>query len=273
MGGIMSPSKDTNGHWHASDWQQAIYLEAEWSDFILAPHDFSEQGPHTGKNAEFASPTFYKTVAELVREWLLRLKATPKRYCDVGGATGRTLFEVAKSVQSLSELVLVEPAPELHAWADRFLCSTKDIGWIPVVAGWMHCSYREITGRPFSSVVREDQKTYTYSLPVEDLPRPNGYFDLITCLNVVDRHENPAGLINHLANLLAPGGLLLVSSPLAFEEEFTPLRDRWVSDINELFLPNLWAHLGEVDLDYMLRYYDRGWIHYFSQTVIKQRKG
>jgi 2-polyprenyl-6-hydroxyphenyl methylase/3-demethylubiquinone-9 3-methyltransferase len=48
------------------------------------------------------------------------------------------------------------------------------------------------------------------AMPVEDL---SGRFDLVTCMEVVEHVADPAAFIQALAARLAPGGLLILSTP------------------------------------------------------------
>lgn len=46
---------------------------------------------------------------------------------------------------------------------------------------------------------------------------PNGPYDVITCLNVLDRTRYPRRLLDQLRNGLAPGGRLVVAMPLPYD--------------------------------------------------------
>jgi 2-polyprenyl-6-hydroxyphenyl methylase/3-demethylubiquinone-9 3-methyltransferase len=50
---------------------------------------------------------------------------------------------------------------------------------------------------------------------VGDVQDLEGQFDLITCVEVVEHVANPAAFVNALARRLAPGGLLVMSTPNA----------------------------------------------------------
>jgi len=50
---------------------------------------------------------------------------------------------------------------------------------------------------------------------VGDVQDLEGQFDLITCMEVVEHVANPAAFVNALARRLAPGGLLVMSTPNA----------------------------------------------------------
>ncbi len=52
----------------------------------------------------------------------------------------------------------------------------------------------------------------------EEVPDPP--YDLITCLNVLDRCERPRSLLSNLARALAPGGRLVIATPIPFDAFF-----------------------------------------------------
>lgn len=51
----------------------------------------------------------------------------------------------------------------------------------------------------------------TFAAAGENLPFPDGAFDVVLCDNVIDHGEKPARIVAELARVLAPGGLLYFS--------------------------------------------------------------
>lgn len=113
---------------------------------------------------------------------------------------------------------------------------------------------------------------YIYQGFAEEVPRPAGYFDLMTCLNVIDRHNNPSALVKTLYDLLNLNGILVLSSPMEFKEAFTPDKERWVRDLNVLFSNSEWFSINEDNIPYQIRLSRRELVCYNSQVVIKQKK-
>ena len=89
----------------------------------------------------------------------------------------------------------------------------------------------------------------------------------MTCTNVLDRVDDPAAFAGELARLLRPGGLLVIASPLHFDEHYTS-RDRWIGDVHEVLDPACWrVDDREVDVRYEVWQARRRIISYLSQVV------
>lgn len=250
-------------------WRIASYLEAEWSDCLF---ENSTRQSRAGWDplTDQAQPRFYQQIGKLAVDCVKKVQTNPKRYCDVGGATGRTLYEINRQLPELTELMLVEPSPLFCQWAERLLCSSEELDWIPTVRYREKCSYEKVVKRP--QPINKDKEVTIHQVIVDDVPRPPEYFDLITCLNVADRHQNPLSLVNTLGNLLQPNGLLILSSPLEFEEKYTPDKEKWVRDLNVLFSEQEWTSVAEENFLYDLRFTFREWYRYNSQVVVMQKK-
>lgn len=105
------------------------------------------------------------------------------------------------------------------------------------------------------------------------IPRPLGFFDLVTCLNLADRVEKPAVLVADLAKAVRPNGLLILASPLDFDLKFTPDESHWISDLRSLISPDEWLVLDTSACRYEVRIYSRKTINYGSQVLLARRKG
>ena len=99
-----------------------------------------------------------------------------------------------------------------------------------------------------------------------DVPRADSYFDLVTCLNVVDRHPKPAMLVEILRSLLRPGGFLCLASPLDWRPDHTN-EEHWIEDV-EVFLDRaVWEVTSRVNLEYCFRAGLRRTTSFVSQVV------
>lgn len=254
---------------YTTEWQLATYLEAEWSDFLLGNTLPDSEQKLFDPRITHIYPNFYRRIGELAQEWLQKNHSVPVKYLDVGGSTGRTLYEIYNSFPSLAELVLVEPSSKFCKLAQQILIDSEELGYFPIVGNCDQPSYGKAVNRPDPIRLKE---VYIYEAFAESVPRPANYFDLITCLNVADRHPNPKTLVQTLYDLLSPNGYLIFASPMDFNEIYTPDKERWVSNLNILFPNELWKSIGDNDVFYDFRLHCRKWIRFSSQVVAKQKR-
>ena len=105
----------------------------------------------------------------------------------------------------------------------------------------------------------------------ESTPRPRTYFDILFCLNVIDRHPNPPNIINCLRNLLKKQGILFLASPLDWDNDITP-PSFWVDDLKKCLENTKWEIIDRKDFEYGFRYSARKKINFVSQVICARRK-
>jgi SAM-dependent methyltransferase len=257
---------------YATPQRLAMYLEAGWSDFLLAPPSGSSTSHANGSPCpldEFVKPTFFQQVATLAGNWANAISLEVTSVCDVGGGTGRTIFELERQFSNLHKLVLVEPSLTFCEWAGLLLASEDPLPDLPQVdtaAGPKIVSpYRRPT--PISMATERLTILNRNLEECGDLKN----FDLVTCLNVVDRHKQPKEIISNIKKIMSPGGLLVLSSPFDFHASSTPDESSWIEDLNTLF-DNSWENVGESEVFYEFRPFKRKWTRYSSQVVGKRWK-
>ncbi len=263
----MEPDKD-----YATQERLAIYLENGWSDFLFGCHDQPQGVGYPNPLRDTVPPTFPERVAALTENWAKALGHQPGRYCDVGGATGRTLFEAASRFADLRELVMIEPSATFCRWAERFLMTDDPLPKVPRIATAGRLDWLKARSRP-PAVTEAARRVKIVNAFLE---QASGYgdFDLVTCLNVADRHPDPAALVRELSARLRPGGLLVMACPFDFHTDSTPDRTAWITDLNQLFDgQGDWTHLGQEDVYYDYRSHNRSWTRLVSQVVAKQWRG
>ena len=251
---------------YTKPWYLATYLEMEWSDYLLStdvePSDILRP----------VQPQFYQRVVGLVTEWLKRYDQAVQRYCDVGGATGRMLYELVNRLPSISEAVLAEPSSQFCAFARQLLFARDRQEYIPIVSSLHDPLYRNVQSWPAPLEPSTRRRVDVYEVSSHQVPRPRGFFDLVTCLNVVDRVSRPLVLLQDLARLTRPRGLLVIASPMDFEVQFTPDEGLWLSDIREGLAEVDWEILETTDCLYEVRPYTRKRIAYDAQVVLARRR-
>lgn len=259
---------------YATPLRLAIYLEIGWSDYLFASPEGARKDdalPYPNPLVDRVPPDFTRHVARLVKLWATRIGLDPTRYCDIGGAIGRAVFEVEGALPALRRLVLVEPSTLFCEWAEHLLASDAELPPVPVVD--RSGAQRLVTAltRP-PPIANAHERLTIINGPLEDY-RPPARFDLVTCLNVLDRHPSPRVFAEELPRLMSDRGLLVVSCPFDFREESTPNKEHWIDDLNELFTSDRWEHVGDDEVFYEYRASKRQWTRLCAQVVGKRWMG
>lgn len=261
-----------NADRYASLEYQAIYLRNEWGD-VLFP-DLRPDGAPASAEVEPLKPDkligdgrpgrFYQRTAAITATWAAGLGITARRICDVGGSTGRLLHDLGRHLPDAEELVLAEPSAAFCTWARRLLLGEDFDRWIPMPGPVLRTDHRRVEPACLPEPVPQ---ALIYQVAASDVPRPEGYFDVVTCTNVLDRVDEPAAFVGELTHLLRPGGLLVIASPMHFDEHYTS-PDRWIADVREVLDPVYWrVDDREVDVRYEIWQARRRIISYLSQVV------
>lgn len=246
------------------------YLEAEWGDRLKA---FLPPTP----SAKFNEPCFSEFYGE-VAEFALDTIGTQiiETVCDIGCSTGRLIYELCQRFSAITDIVGVEPSPVFTDYARKFLLKAKtdQSDWIPIPDTQLKPTYIKLNEEFFNSVaIEEDRRTVVdiFTGLGEDTPRPEKYFDVLFCLNVVDRHPNPEALVKRLGRLLKHKGSFFLASPMDWDKRFTA-REYWTDDLTQLFPEGEWEKRKETDLLYPFRYAMRHKTNYVSQVVCMKRR-
>ena len=260
---------------YATPQRLAIYLEIGWSDYLFAAPvaDGARDGLlYPNPVRDVVPPRFPLAVAKLARSWARGLGLDVRSFCDVGGATGRALFEVDRQFPGLERLVLVEPSGVFCEWARRLLSSNGTLPEVPLVDRADRPKW--LTPRTRPQPIPHATERLTIVDETVERYRPHHGFDLVTCLNVVDRHPCPAALVDSLGRLTNDGGLLILSCPFDFDQRSTPDVGAWIDDLDAFFAgTDSWRHVGEDELFYEYRSHARSWTRFSAQVVGKRRHG
>lgn len=237
--------------------QLAMYLEAGWSDYLFAPM------------AHVVDTGFFRQVMGMVKKWSHSCRPGAQSICDIGGATGRALFEADLSFKTLDRLVLIEPVAAFCHWARMLLSSETPLPDFPVVGYRNQPCRHPAFSRP-TPIASHRDRLLIYNGTIEKW-KASQTFDIVLCLNVIDRHPEPRSLVNTLKAILHEGSILVLASPLDFQIEFTPDRESWLTDLNQAFGDTAcWRDIEEKDLLYEFRLFNRSRIQYTTQVVAKQ---
>lgn len=144
-----------------------------------------------------------------------------KKALDIGCAVGRASFELAREFESVTAL----------DFSARFISRGVELANSGCV-GYEFCTEGEIYDRRF--VCLSDLGLDTFAHKVEFLQADacnlkeifRGY-DLMLALNLIDRLYDPKKFLQDTASRINSGGLLVLSSPYSWSEEYTP-KERWL---------------------------------------------
>lgn len=270
MGAMITSDED-----YATLERLAIYLEIDWADYLFENPNIPEADralPYPNPRLDRVPQTFPIEMARLARTWTDDVSLKPKRLCDVGGATGRVIFELERQFPELEQLVLVEPSKRFCEWAGRLLTHDSKLPDMPSIGPAGFPQWVSPQGKP-PPVPRADERLSIVNERLERYQTDTG-FDLVTCLNVMDRHPCPAEALAEIERLMNPNGLLVMSCPFDFDESTTPNTDAWINDLNVLFGGrSCWSHVGEAEAFYEFRSHARSWTRFSAQVVGKRWLG
>ena len=257
---------------YADSLREAIYLEIGWSDFLFQRSSHSttaENAAYPNPLYDLVAPSFYQEIAGLVEAWVRKCSLIPNNYCDIGGGPGRTIHEIGARFPNLNQLVLAEPSKIFCDWARRLLIPDGQPPEVPM----LRTGGLPVWNPPHSwppPIPQARNRISIVNKSVEELTE-DSRFDLITCLNVVDRHPDPSSVISTISKHMNENGLLVLSSPMDFRSDTTPEQANWIDDLNTLFSRNdTWSHVGQCELLYEYRSSSRSWTRLCSQVVAKR---
>ncbi|WP_312828975.1 putative 4-mercaptohistidine N1-methyltransferase, partial [Pantoea anthophila] len=146
---------------------------------------------------------------------------------DIGCATGRASFELARHFERVTGM----------DYSARFidvalqLTSGEDFRYLLPQEGDL-VEYRQVRLKEFDLESDLAQRIRFVQGDACNLkPQPAGY-DLVLASNLIDRLRQPARFLQDVTPMLRPGGILLLSSPYTWLEDFTP-KENWLGGVRE----------------------------------------
>jgi 5-histidylcysteine sulfoxide synthase/putative 4-mercaptohistidine N1-methyltranferase len=251
---------------HAVDIREDIY---ETDDLVAQYCEF-----HYGADYHGVS-NFPKAVADICGEIA---GGQTGRALDLGCATGRSTFEMARWCDHVTGI----------DFSARFIGvghEMKDKGYIryAIPDDGQLVSYHEKTLRDMGLAETRDRVEFWQGDAHNLKDRFTGY-DLVLAANLIDRLSDPALFLDRIRGRINPGGLLVITSPYTWLEEFTPpekwIGGRKVDGENVTTLEGLHAVLGPAfepvgepqDVEFVIRETGRKFQHTVSQLMAWRRK-
>jgi 5-histidylcysteine sulfoxide synthase/putative 4-mercaptohistidine N1-methyltranferase len=256
----------------ASEAPVAIRDDVYETDASVAQYCAFHYGPD-----HFGVPNFPKALADACLD--LMAGRPTGRALDLGCATGRATFELARGFDHVDGV----------DFSARFIrvgheLQEKGYARYAVADEGELMSYHEIDLGALGLADRRRRVEFRQG-DAHNLKSMFTGYDLILAANLVDRLYDPARWLAGVHERLNPGGLLVITSPYTWLEEFTP-RDKWLGGIkvdgeNVTTLDGLRAALagrfkpvGEPqDVPFVIRETARKFQHTVAQMTVWERRG
>lgn len=146
---------------------------------------------------------------------------------DIGCATGRASFELARYFDTVTGM----------DYSARFidvalqLTSGEDFRYVVPEEGEL-VEYRQVRLKEFGLEAEQAQRIQFVQGDACNLkPQPERY-DLVLASNLIDRLRQPKRFLQDITPMIRSGGLLVLSSPYTWLEDFTP-KENWLGGIRE----------------------------------------
>ncbi|MGS2723005.1 5-histidylcysteine sulfoxide synthase [Porticoccus sp. GXU_MW_L64] len=205
---------------------------------------------------------------------------TTERALDLGCATGRSSFELAKHVDHVDAIDfsvrLIEAPTNLQkTGSQRYIL--QDEGEL--------VSYKEIQLSDFDGYTEVKDRIAFMQGDACNLVEKYRDYDLVFAGNLLDRLYDPAKFLQQIKERIRPGGLLVLTSPYTWLEEFTP-REKWLGGFkantgeNYDTLEGLQDHLKPEfkllaepqDIPFVIRETRRKFQHTLAQLTVWQKQ-
>lgn len=226
----------------------------------------------------YGVPNFPVACISAAREYIKDHKTN--RALDMGCATGRSSFELAKiydhvDAVDFSARLIEAPSALQSSGAQRYVIQQE---------GEL-VNYKEVRLEDFDGYSDVKDKISFMQGDACNLSDKYTGYDLVFAGNLIDRLYDPAKFLELIKGRINDGGLLCLTSPYTWMEEFTP-RENWIggfkAETGENFttLEGLMEHLAPEftlaneprDIPFVIRETGRKFQHTLSQFTVWQKK-
>jgi putative 4-mercaptohistidine N1-methyltranferase len=226
----------------------------------------------------FGIPNFPRAVAEIASEAFARFgNGNPGRALDLGCATGRSSFELARHFHEVEGV----------DFSARFIQTGVQLADTGVIRYTLPeegelIVYRERRLDALGLGMDLGQVGFWQGDACNLKPVFSGY-DLILAANLIDRLYAPRRFLAEVHRRLNPGGLLVLASPYTWLEEFTK-REEWIGGfkkdgesyttldgLKEILSTHFQLLEGPLEVPFVIRETRRKFQHSLSEVTIWQR--
>ena len=163
-----------------------------------------------------------KTILEVLQNHAREGGWPLERALDLGCATGRSSFELAKRFDHVDAIDfsarLIEAPSNLQKNGSQRYVITNEGELV---------TYKDLRLSDFEGYEQIKHKIDFMQGDACNLRGKLTDYDLVFAGNLIDRLYDPAKFLDHIKQRIRPGGLLVLTSPYTWLEEFTK-RDKWL---------------------------------------------
>jgi SAM-dependent methyltransferase len=196
-------------------------------------------------------------------------------WLDVGSATGRFALEVINRLPHLRDLHLVEKSPRQVAFARAILVEGWDdsfeflkVGKATLLVGRATLQSR---GPALDESSRRAVAIFEGTLGEVDLPLPQ--YDVVSCLNVIDRVLDPWRFVDVLLAAVKPNGHLLICDPLDWETNDESVLQGLPDELEAFFARPDCKVVAHTEVLYPFRRSERRVANYVTRTLLIKKTG
>lgn len=201
-----------------SNHQEKQMLNPYETDSMVSQYLDFQYGPDY-----FGTPNYGKALVDIA----CRMTEKRGRALDIGCATGRASFELARH---FSDVVGMDYSARFIDVAIQ-LTSGEEFRYVTQEEGDL-VEYRQVRLKDFDLGAEQAQRIQFVQGDACNLkPQPERY-DLVLASNLIDRLRQPKRFLQDITTMIAPGGVLMLSSPYTWLEDFTP-KENWLGGIRE----------------------------------------
>jgi 5-histidylcysteine sulfoxide synthase/putative 4-mercaptohistidine N1-methyltranferase len=201
-----------------SRYQEPVIVNPYETDTLVAQYLDFQYGP-----SHFGVANYAKTLADIASE----LCSNHQRALDIGCATGRASFELARHFQH------VDGVDYSARFIDVALSLAKQESFryaMPLEGDLVQYCEARLTEHDLGPT--QARRIHFSQGDACNLKPKYDHYDLVLASNLIDRLREPARFLRDISPRLRSGGLLMLTSPYTWLEEYTP-KANWLGGIRE----------------------------------------
>nr|WP_207794288.1 putative 4-mercaptohistidine N1-methyltransferase [Aeromonas salmonicida] len=253
-----------------SRYQEPVIVNPYETDTLVAQYLDFQYGP-----THFGVANYAKTLADLASE----LCSNHQRALDIGCATGRASFELARHFQHVDGVDysarFIDVALSL-ASQDSFRYA------VPLEGDLVEYCEARLSSHQLGT--EQAERIHFSQGDACNLKPKYDHYDLVLAANLIDRLREPARFLRDIAPRLRSGGLLVLTSPYTWLTEYTP-KANWLGGIREngealstyqalqrLLAEEFEEHCPPRDVPFVIRETARKYQHTMAQLTVWRKR-